>query len=160
MVWRKKIRFQNPTLAIARAVAIKMKTIVLISCVKQKQNRKCKAEELYISPFFKKNLAYAKSLNPDMIFILSAKYGLLPLTKEIDTYDLTLNNFKAKEIKKWAENILKQLQQKADLDKDKFIFLAGDRYRKHILPGIKNFEIPLKGLGIGKQLQFLKNKLE
>lgn len=47
-----------------------MKTIILISCVKEKQDRTCKAEELYISPFFKKSLAYAKSLHPDKIFIL------------------------------------------------------------------------------------------
>ncbi len=136
-----------------------MKTIVLISCVKQKQNRKCKAEDLYISPFFRKNLAYAKSLKPDKIFILSAKYGLLPLTKEIDTYDLTLNNFKTKKLKEWAESALSQLRQQADLDKDKFIFLAGDRYRKYILPNIKYYEMPLKGLGIGKQLQYLTNNI-
>lgn len=136
-----------------------MKTIALITCVKDKQGKKCKAEDLYISPFFKKNLAFAKSLNPEKIFILSAKYGLLPLNKEIDTYDLTLNNFKAKELKKWAESTLEQLQQEADLDRDKFIFLAGDKYRKYLLPRIKNFEIPLKGLTIGKQLQFLTNKI-
>ena len=137
----------------------KMKTIVLISCVKQKQAGKCKAEDMYISPFFKKNLAYAKSLNPDKIFILSAKYGLLPLTKEIDTYDLTLNNFKTKELKEWSEITLSQLRQQGDLDIDKFIFLTGDRYRKYLLPTIKNYDIPLKGLRIGKQLQFLTNKI-
>jgi len=149
----------NSRYTIVGAHAEKMKTIVLISCVKQKQNRKCKAEDLYISSFFKKNLAYAKSLNPDKIFILSAKYGLLPLTIEIDTYDLTLNNFKTKELKEWAESTLNQLRQKADLDKDKFIFLTGERYRKYLLPSIKNYEMPLKGLPIGKQLQFLTNKI-
>lgn len=114
---------------------------------------------MYISPFFKSALSYAKLLNPDKIFILSAKYGLLPLTKEIDTYDLTLNTFKAKELKEWAEGTLKQLRREADLDKDKFIFLAGERYRQYLLPSIKNYEIPLKGLGIGKQLKFLNNKI-
>ena len=136
-----------------------MKKIVLITCVKKKQDRKCKAEDLYISPFFKKNLAYAKSLNPDKIFILSAKYGLLPLTKEIDTYDLTLNTFRNEELKAWAANTLEQLRHETDLNKDKFIFLAGDRYRKYLLPSIKNYEIPLRGLGIGKQLQFLTSKI-
>jgi cytoplasmic iron level regulating protein YaaA (DUF328/UPF0246 family) len=136
-----------------------MGKIVLITCVKKKRDRKCKAEDLYISPFFKKNLAYAKSLYPDKIFILSAKYGLLPLDKEIDTYDLTLNSFKKEELKRWAENTLRQLQQETNFDNDKFIFLAGDKYRKYLLPKIKNYEIPFKGLGIGKQLQFLKNKI-
>jgi cytoplasmic iron level regulating protein YaaA (DUF328/UPF0246 family) len=136
-----------------------MQRIVLITCVKKKRDRKCKAEDLYISPFFKKNIAYAKSLNPDKIFILSAKYGLLPLDKEIDTYDLTLNSFKKEELKRWADDTLQQLRLETNLDKDKFIFLAGNKYRKYLLPKIKNYEIPFKGLGIGKQLQFLKNKI-
>jgi hypothetical protein len=136
-----------------------MKTIVLITCVKKKRDFRCKAEDLYISPFFKKNLAYAKSLNPDKIFILSAKYGLLHLDSEIDTYDLTLNSFKTEELKNWAEGTLQQLKYETDLNMDKFIFLAGDRYRKFLLPRLENYEIPFKGLGIGKQLQFLKSKI-
>ena len=45
--------------------------VVLISCASKKLNRKAKAEDLYISPLFKLNLKYAKSLNPDKIFILA-----------------------------------------------------------------------------------------
>ena len=51
-----------------------MKTIVLISCVSKKKAQKAKAEELYESPLFVKSLAYAKSLKPDSIYILSAKH--------------------------------------------------------------------------------------
>ena len=49
--------------------------IVLISCASKKLNHKAKAGDLYISQLFKSGLRYAKSLNPDKIFILSAKYG-------------------------------------------------------------------------------------
>ena len=35
----------------------------------------------------KKNLAHAKKLNPDAIYILSAKHYLLPLDKVIEPYD-------------------------------------------------------------------------
>jgi hypothetical protein len=136
-----------------------MKTIVLITCVKKKLQGKHKAEDLYISPFFKKNLAYAKSLKPDEIFILSAKYGLLNLSQEIETYDLTLKSFKTKELREWADGTLEQLRLVYDLGNDKFIFLAGDKYRKFLLPAIGHYEIPLKGLAIGKQLQFLKDKI-
>lgn len=110
-----------------------MKKIVLITCVKKKRDRKCKAEDLYISQLFKKSLAYAKLLKPDEIFILSAKYGLLTLTKEIEPYDLTLNKFKTKELKDWAEGTLRQLRLETDLTKDKFIILAGIRYRKSLV---------------------------
>jgi len=49
-----------------------MKKIVLISCVSKKLHHKSKAQDLYVSSLFLKNLQYAKSLNPDKIFILSA----------------------------------------------------------------------------------------
>lgn len=130
--------------------------IVLISCVSKKLPRKAKAEELYVSPLFKLNLQYAKSLQPDKVFILSAKYGLLDLNDEIEPYNETLNKKSNREIKLWAEKVIGKLKQEADLEKDEFIFLAGEKYRKYLLPKIKNSEIPLQNLGIGKQLKFLK----
>jgi len=36
---------------------------------------------------------------------------------------------------------------------------VGIKYRKYILPHLKSYEIPLEGLGIGKQLAFLKNEI-
>ena len=68
-----------------------MKTIVLISCSAQKAKEKSKAEDLYISPLFKKSLVYAKTLTTtDNIYILSAKHHLLPLDKVIAPYDVSL----------------------------------------------------------------------
>ena len=133
-----------------------MKKIVLISCVKKKRDGRHKAEDLYISPFFKKSMAYAKANKPDKIFILSALHGLLPLGKRIDNYDLSLNNFKVNELRTWADRTIHQLGRVSDLEQDIFIFLAGDRYRKYLLPKIIHYKIPMKGLGIGKQLRYLK----
>lgn len=133
---------------------------VLISCVSQKLDQKAKVKDLYISSLFKKNLQYARSLNPDQIFILSAKYGLLELYDEIDTYNITLNNMTIKEVKEWSRLVLSQLKAKTDIDNDEFIFLAGDKYRKYLLPQIMNYQIPMQGLGIGKQLQWLTQKLK
>lgn len=135
-----------------------MRKIVLISCVSVKLNNKAKAQDLYVSPLFKYGLAYAKSLNPDKIFILSAKYGLLELNEIIEPYNTTLNNMSSKEIKEWSDKVLSKLKNKIDLNKDQIIFLAGDNYRKYLIPHIKKYTIPLKGLGIGKQLKFLKEK--
>ena len=136
-----------------------MKTIILIGCVKKKREYRTKAGDLYISPFFKKNLSYAKSLKPDSIFILSAKYGLVALDQEIDSYDLTLKNFKKDDLLIWSSKIIQQLQQVSNINKDRFIFLAGDKYRKYLIPNLINYEIPFKGLGIGKQLKQLKAKI-
>jgi len=63
-----------------------MKRVVLISCVKQKQPGKARARDLYSSPLFRKHLAYAELLAPDAIYILSARYGLVPLDAEIEPY--------------------------------------------------------------------------
>ncbi|AKB52184.1 hypothetical protein MSBRW_2931 [Methanosarcina barkeri str. Wiesmoor] len=70
-----------------------MAKIVLTSCVIKKLLYKAKAKELYISTFFKYNLKYAKSLNPDKIFVLSAKYGLVYLERKIEPYDKTLEQY-------------------------------------------------------------------
>lgn len=80
-----------------------MKNIILISCVSKKLDRTTTAETIYTSALFKKNLTYAKSLNPNEIFILSAKYGLLKLTDEIEPYDKTLNKMGVKERKEWSK---------------------------------------------------------
>ena len=135
-----------------------MAKIVLISCVSKKLDRKSKSKDLYISPLFRYALKYAKSLNPDKIFILSAKYGLVGLDDEIEPYDLTLNKMKSDEIKIWANNVLKQLARESDLNNDEFVFLAGENYRKYLVPYIKKYNVPMQGLGIGKQLKFLKDK--
>ena len=132
-----------------------MKKIVLISCVSQKRAYRSKAKDLYISTLFKKNLAYAQRLNLDAIYILSAKYGLLDLETEIDPYNLTLNTMSASEIRSWADNVIQQLSQVANLNDDHFIFLAGMKYRKYLLPHLRSYEIPLEGMRIGEQLHAL-----
>lgn len=135
-----------------------MKHVVLISCVKTKATERKRCDELYLSDLFKKSLAYAHSLKPDRIFILSAKHGLVALDQELDPYDDTLNTMKVPQIKLWSNKVLDQLRQVADLKADRFTFLAAEKYRRFLLPQLDQFEIPMKGLGIGRQLQFLKER--
>jgi len=135
-----------------------MKKIILISCVSKKLSKKARAEDLYISPLFKYSLNYAKLLKPDKIFILSAKHGLVNLKKVIKPYNKTLKDMSVKEVKEWAKMVISQLKRVSDLRKDIFIFLAGEKYRKYLIPHFKNYKIPLKGLSIGKQLKYLKEK--
>ena len=136
-----------------------MKNIVLISCASKKLPHKALARDLYISPLFRYNLAYAQTLDPDRIFILSAMHGLLPLDAVIEPYDLTLNNLPAKHLHLWADYVIRQLRQQADLTDDHFIFLAGEKYRRYLIPHLSSYDIPMKGLTIGRQLQFLKSKV-
>jgi len=131
-----------------------MRKIVLISCVSKKLPYKAKAKDLYISALFKKNLVYAQKLKPDIIYILSAKYGLLSLETDIEPYNVTLNNMSASQIRNWAGGVLKQLSEQTDIEKDHFVFLAGMKYRKYLIPYIISFEVPLEGMPIGKQLHY------
>ena len=135
-----------------------MATIVLISCVSKKLSHKAKARDLYISPLFRMNLQYAQTFSPQAIFVLSAKYGLVGLDDEIAPYNVTLNTMPAHQRKAWAQRVIVQLQTRSDLDNDYFIILAGQKYRQYLLPHLKSYEIPMEGLPIGKQLQFLKEK--
>ncbi len=136
-----------------------MRRIVLVSCVKRKQKSSAKAKDLYTSTLFQSNLQYAYRLKPDVIYILSAKYGLVDLDQVIAPYDMTLNTMFESEKKTWARKVLDSLKQKANLEEDLFILLAGDNYRKYLIPELKHYEIPLEGLSFGRQLRELKRRI-
>lgn len=136
-----------------------MSKIVLISCVKKKQTLKSLAENLYVSPLFRLNLKYARSLQPQAIYVLSAEHGLLSLETEIEPYEKTLNTMRLAEVKDWANSLIRQLEGCSDLQNDHFIILAGLRYRQFLVHALGSYEIPMKGLSLGKQLHHLKEKL-
>jgi hypothetical protein len=118
-----------------------------------------RARDLYVSPLFKFNLAYAESLKPDAIYILSAKHGLLGLNQKVAPYNETLNTKRVSDIKLWADKVLRQLESEVDVEHDEFTLLAGERYRRYLIPSLAHTHTPLKGLGLGRQLQFLKRAL-
>ena len=130
--------------------------VVLISCVSKKKDIPTAAKDIYISTLFKGAYKYAHTLDADKVFILSAKYGLLEETDVIEPYNETLNTKSVAEIKKWAKEVLESLSQKCNLKEDEFVFLAGEKYRKHLVVEIANYSVPLIGLPIGKQLAFFK----
>jgi hypothetical protein len=133
--------------------------IAFISCVKEKRIGKYKAKDLYTSDFFRKSFGYCSS-KYDKVFILSAKYGLLELTDNIENYEMTLNNFSKVEKIEWSVMVCDQMENKID-DSDDLYFYVGNNYREHLLPLLKNnCFVPLKGKGIGEQLQYFKNNTE
>jgi len=136
-----------------------MAKIALISCVSKKLPHKAKARDLYISLLFQKSLKYTESLGPNKIFVLSAKYRLLRLNREIYPYNITLNKMSVKERKEWASAVICELKEETNLEEDNFIILAGIKYRQYLLPYIKNYEIPLEGLKIGEQLHQLNERI-
>jgi len=139
-----------------------MSKVVLVSCSAGKESQAAPAEELYNSDLFKKQLEYAKKLtNPNDIYIISAKYHLIPLRSKIEPYNMTLKDMSADERQNWSDTVLSQLTKKGyDLQKDKFVILAGNSYRQYLEPHMKNVEVPFSGLRIGQQKKALLQKLK
>jgi cytoplasmic iron level regulating protein YaaA (DUF328/UPF0246 family) len=136
-----------------------MAVIALIACGSRKRETASEAVHLYTGTLFTLSLEYAHRRQVDAFYILSAKHGLLSPDAVIEPYDVTLNRLSAKERRAWARKVVQQLQRRADLRRDHFIILAGARYREHLLPHLSSVEMPLAGLTIGKQLQYLKECL-
>ena len=135
-----------------------MNRIVLVSCATTKLDRRAKAEDLYVSDLFRKSFAYARSLRPAAIFILSAKHGLVHPEDVIEPYNQTLNTMNPAEIISWSDSVLCQLRKQTDVQDDHFIFLAGDRYRRYLTPRLCSVEVPMQGLRIGEQLRWLNRR--
>ena len=138
------------------------KTIVLVSCVKSKRSQPSPARDLYTSTLFKGASAYAEEVG-DRWFILSAKYGLLDPDKVVSPYEKTLNKMPVAERLAWAKEVLADLEPLAKPG-DEVVFLAGTRYRENLIEPLKRIgcqiAVPMVGLPFGKQLSWLKAKIE
>lgn len=129
---------------------------VFLSCTKEKENKKCKACEMYMpSSLFSKSYKYAKSLNPDHIYILSAKHHLLNLDDMIDPYNQTLNDATEDECREWAEECIKQMKDNNINFNAKTYFLAGESYIKYLREHFPNREEVFDGKGIGEIMHWL-----
>ncbi len=135
------------------------RNVVLISCVSKKLSVPVAARDLYVSSLFRMGLRYAESRTPDAIYILSAKHGLVELDQQLSPYEESLIGRSDAEIAQWAQGVVQQLGRKANLADDHFLILAGERYRRHLIPHLRHVEVPMEGLGIGKQISFLKQRL-
>lgn len=122
--------------------------VALVSCSKSKKSYRCPARELYSeSNNFKCLYAYAKA-TADKVFILSAKYGLLPEDKIIDPYEKTLNDMPENECREWASSVLNDLREVTNIEDDQFILLAGQEYYRNLLGRLKRFWLPLKSVSL------------
>jgi hypothetical protein len=134
-----------------------MKNVVLVACVATKNNKPAPAKDLYASDLFKKSMDYAAKLaKPEDIYILSAKHHLLPINRVIKPYDMTLNDFDKEKKEKWADTVMDEIEDRYDINKTNFIFLAGMNYRKYLQDRLPHTKVPLEGLRIGQQKAKLK----
>ena len=138
------------------------KKIALVACVSRKNSMPMPARDLYISDWFRKASAYATRV-ADEWYILSAKHGLVAPDTVIEPYDETLNRMSAAARRTWAGRVSKDLGRVLQPG-NQVVILAGIKYRENLIDPIRKMgcsaEIPMEGLGIGRQLRWLKQQLE
>jgi hypothetical protein len=126
--------------------------IVIVPCGKKKSEEPCLARDMYEGEYHKKAQEIAKYLTAeDEIFILSAKYGFLPLDQFIEPY-----NIKAGERGSISRRELLYQAMKLDIKEKEAVILGGQIYQNLCKLVFSRLYAPLPKEGIGKQLQFMK----
>ena len=132
--------------------------IALVSCVKQKRSSAAPARDLYISELFRGLRWYAEA-RAGAWYILSAEHGLLHPDQVVAPYERTLNTMRKPERLAWASRVQRRLLEVLPASAE-VILLGGARYRENLEPFLRSMgyevSVPLAGLALGKQLQYLK----
>lgn len=134
--------------------------IVFIGCGATKMKTACKARKMYVGNYVQLCLAYAQTFTTqDNIYILSAKYGVLPLEKVIEPYNKTLNNMNIEEKQDWKNMVIKQLED-IGINKDtEVVFICGTNYYTLLEDYFTNYKLPLPKQCIGVQQHFMIEEL-
>jgi len=134
-----------------------MESVALVSCVGKKADSAVRAADLYQSPWFLKARRYAEA-GHDRWWVLSALHGLVAPDEIVAPYEKTLNRLPAADRRAWASGVLHQLDDELH-PASRVVFLAGLRYREHLEAALLDrghrVEVPMRGMGIGHQLQWL-----
>lgn len=139
-----------------------MAHVGLISCVGKKRPTAAAAKDLYDSALFAKSREFVEQ-RCDSWFILSAKYGLVEPEEIIEPYEETLNTKSRRERDEWADRVWAMIRHRLTPD-DQVTILAGQKYREGLVPRMTEYgchvDVPMRGFGIGRQLQWLSRQLE
>lgn len=129
--------------------------LIIIPCGAKKFRVKSPvpAHRLYVGPYFKACLKYALSItDPCSIFILSAKYGLISLKENIESYDLKMGQVGSI----GGDIILEQAIERDLVYRTPMIGLGGKLYTDKMRNIWPNGHYPLTGLSLGYSMRFLK----
>lgn len=124
--------------------------IVIVGCGARKRIRPVRAVDMYCGQYFRACWAAGTALAEGNVYILSAKYGLLPPGKVIAPYDLTMGQpgtVTAAEVRAQAQDL--GIIGRAG------VALCSARYAQLCREVWPVVDAPLTGLGIGQQLHVL-----
>lgn len=139
-----------------------MNRVALVGCSASKLPVRAPARELYTGDLFRRALRFTAAAGFDSTFVLSALHGAVPLDRELDPYDFSLQRMEGFELALWGHTTLVQLATLGvHLGRGTQLHVfAGQDYAAPLewqLPEWPGLELvrPLRGLGIGKQKAFL-----
>ena len=133
--------------------------IAILTCGKSKQRVPAKAIDIYIGNIFQKKLAYVKAFYPNVdIYILSAKYGIIPADLVIEPYDKMVPLREDDFFREWSQMVTEQLQS---FDKTEDIVFLGNQHYYNPIDSyfVGQKQAPLLGLKPGQQLARLTDEL-
>ncbi|HEX7063571.1 MAG TPA: hypothetical protein VF199_00755 [Bacillales bacterium] len=134
----------------------------LLATARKKQSHPAPVTEFYTSPLFRKSVKYAL-LTYRRFYFYNAKDGLLLPEQIMEPYDVSIKTFTIEEKKHWAATVVDELKRYESPEEVTVYLHGGYVYRKFLQPELKrygfNYEVPLKGMGIGKQLSWYDRNL-
>jgi hypothetical protein len=129
--------------------------VVLVGCVKLKGPVAAPAEDLYVSPLFKRRRAFAE--RAPHWFILSALHGLVAPDQVLEPYDMKLSDQPRPYREQWGRQVVQALRGRLDGLGGRTIEIhAGSAYADAILPVLEAegavVRWPFRGLTQGEHL--------
>jgi hypothetical protein len=138
-----------------------MSRIALIACSSSKSVVDAPARDFYTGTLFRKSAQFAERTCDDWA-VLSAKHGLVRRHQRLYPYDETLSDKTLSERRAWAQRVFQEIDAAWPIQSEPhtFVLLAGANYRAGLVEALSAcpsviVDIPMQGLGIGKQLQWL-----
>ena len=148
-------------------------SVAIVGCGKAKAAESCAAGELYTGGLFRATFDHAKHWH-QIVYIVSAKYGLLDPSSTIAPYDETLATKSPAQRAAWARKVAAELADKMRGKVWNVTIYAGADYarplvaeleqlphsahggRQHLpSPGLTTIAEPMRGLTQGRRLQWL-----
>ena len=135
---------------------VKAPTLLLVTCVKEKLSVPAAARDLYVSPLFKKERAYAERSSLPW-YILSAEHGLVAPDEWLAPYERYLPDTPSAFRQAWAMWVVERLELLAGpLGSQVIEIHAGsayiDPFRGHLATKGASILEPLAGLTMGQRL--------
>ncbi len=114
---------------------------------------------LYRSEFFRLGRSYAHSQDPALLFVLSAKWGLLPADQVVAPYPEMMSQLQEPEVlDTWAEGIVQTLHGRLDPQRYQWMVLGLRRFAYPLAKALPHAKMPLDGMNFVQAINFLRRE--